>query len=72
MKNKKKIIIYTTNDQIFTLPLIFKICKDLHKKYFIDIYLSKPSFKRKLKVLLVFILFGSMFDLIKFFKKKNN
>ena len=71
-KNKKKIIIYTTKDEIFTLPLILKICKDLHKKYLIDIYFSEPKLKRKIKVFLVFILFGSLGELTKLFKKRVN
>ena len=66
----KKIIIYTANDPLFTLPLIKKICIDLEKQFSIDIFIGKSSFKRKLKVLLVFILFGSVFELFKLFKKK--
>ena len=69
-KNKKRIIIYTTRDEIFTLPIIIKICKDFHKKYFIDIYFGEAKLKRKLKVLLVFILFGSLSELTKLFKKR--
>ena len=66
----KKIIIYTANDALFTLPLIKKICNDLNKNFLIDIFIGKSSFKRKLKVLLVFILFGSLFRLINLFKDK--
>ena len=66
----KKIIIYTVNDELFTLPLIKRICLDFKKKYSIDIFIGKPSFKRKLKVLVVFIMFGSLSSLIKLFKKK--
>jgi len=66
----KKIIIYTVNDPLFTFPLIKKICVDLEKKFSIDILIGKSSFKRKLKVLLVFFLFGSLSVLINLFKKK--
>jgi hypothetical protein len=69
-KNKKKIILYTTNDELFTLPLIKKICIDLNQTFLIDIFIGKPNFKRKIKVLLVFILFGSWSNLINLFKKK--
>jgi len=68
----KKIIIYTVNDELFTLPLIKRICLDFKKKYSIDVFIGKPSFKRKLKVLVVFILFGSLSRLIKLFKKKTS
>jgi hypothetical protein len=66
----KKIIIYTVNDELFTLPLIKKICIDLSKKFSIDIFIGKPTLKRKLKVLLTFVLFGSPFELINLFKKR--
>ena len=69
MKNNKKILIFTTNDSIFTLPVIYKICK-LFKEKKIDIYCVNPEIKRGLKVLLIFLLFGSLTGFIKAFKKR--
>ena len=66
----KKIVLYTVNDELFTLPIIKKICKDFNKKFSIDIFIGKPSFIRKIKVFLVFILFGSFSNLIFLFKKR--
>jgi hypothetical protein len=67
----KKIILYTVNDGLFTLPIIKRICGDLHKKFTIDIFIGKPNFIRKIKVLLVFILFGSLSNLIILFKRRT-
>ena len=69
-KLNKRIIIYATNDELFTIPLIKKICDDFSQIFFIDIFLSKASFKRRLKILIVFILFGSLFKLINLSKNK--
>ena len=68
LSNKKKVLIYTTNDSIFTLPVIFKICKYLKDKK-IDIYLSGPKKIRGIKVLIIFFLFGSLFKFPKLLKK---
>ena len=67
----KKIVLYTVNDELFTLPIIKKICKNFNKKFSIDIFIGKPSFIRKIKVFLVFILFGSFSNLIFLFKKRT-
>ena len=69
-KLNKKIIIYAANDELFTIPLIKKICDDFSQIFSIDIFLSKATFKRRLKILIVFILFGSLFKLINLFKNK--
>ena len=66
--NKKKILIYTTNDSIFTLPVVYKICKYL-KNYKIDIYSVEPKIIRGIKVLTIFFLFGSLFKLLKLTNK---
>ena len=68
LSNKKKVLIYTTNDSIFTLPIIFKICRYLNDKK-IDIYLSGPNKIRGIKVLIIFFLFGSLFKFPKLLKK---
>ena len=66
----KNIIIYTTNDEIVSLHLVNKIVSlERYKDCNIDIFLSKPNFIRKLKVLLVIIFFGSIKEL---FKNKKN
>ena len=69
-KLNKRIVIYAANDELFTIPLIKKICEDFSQFFLIDIFLSKASFKRRLKILIVFILFGSLFRLINLFKNK--
>ncbi len=66
----KKIIIYSAKDKIFTFPILYQISKLLSKKYKIDIYLGETNYKRKIKILLVFALFGSMPGLVKLFFKR--
>jgi hypothetical protein len=67
----KNIIIYTTNDEVVSLHLVNKIVSlDRYKDYNIDIFLSKPNFIRKLKVLLVIIFFGSITELLKNIKNR--
>ncbi|WP_415323951.1 hypothetical protein [Candidatus Pelagibacter sp. Uisw_127] len=66
--NKKKILIYTTNDSIFTLPVVYKICKYLKNKK-IDIYSVEPKLTRGIKVLTIFFLFGSLFKLLRLINK---
>ena len=57
----KRIIIYSTNDEIISLRLVSKIIShDYLKNFNIDIILVKPSFLRKLKIFLVMIFFGSI------------
>ena len=63
----KKIIIYSAKDKIFAFPILYQICKLLSKKYKIDIYLGEASLKRKVKILLVFTLFGSLSKLARLF-----
>ena len=67
----KKIIIYTTDDELVSLKLVNHIvCSDTYKNYKIDIFLSKPNFIRKIKILFVILLFGSIINLFKNIKKK--
>ena len=55
----KKIIIYTTNDQVLSLKLVNNIVSsNILKDYCIDIILTNPNFFRKLKILIVMIFFG--------------
>ncbi len=57
----KNIIIYTTNDKIVSLHLVNKIISlERYKDYKIDIFLTKPSFIRKIKIFLVIFFFGSV------------
>ena len=57
----KKIIIYTTNDQVLSLKLVNNIVSSNYlKDYYIDIILTNPNFFRKLKILIVMIFFGSL------------
>tara|TARA_B100001057_G_scaffold485722_1_gene565824 strand:+ start:36 stop:710 length:675 start_codon:yes stop_codon:yes gene_type:complete len=67
----KNIIIHTTNDEIVSLKLVDKILSDKEfKNYNFDIIVSDTNFLRKLKVLIVIILFGSIARLVKENKNK--
>ena len=67
----KNIIIYTTNDEIVSLKLLDKILSEIEfKKFKFDIIVTNSSFFRKLKVLIVFLFFGSINDLVTRFKNK--
>lgn len=62
----KKIIIYTTEDKIISLHLVNRIISEkIFKDYEFHILLSKPKLVRKLKILLVLIIFGSIKTFIK-------
>ena len=57
----KKIVIYTTNDKVISLRLVDKIISSNYfDDYQIDILLTKASFLRKIKILIVIIFFGSI------------
>ena len=63
---QKKIIIFTTIDSIISIPLVHHIVsQSKYKKFKFDIFLMKSNFIRKIKVLLVIFLFGSIIDLVK-------
>ena len=49
MKRREKVIIFTINDPVFTLPIIDKIIKYLSKKYYVDVYFGKKSLVKVLK-----------------------
>ena len=67
----KNIIIHTTNDEVVSLRLVDKIISDNDfKNCNFDIIVNNSNLIRKLKVLLVFILFGSIKNLLKESKKK--
>ena len=67
----KNVIIHTTNDEIVSLKLVDKILSDKEfKNYNFDIFVGESNFFRKLKVLIVIILFGSIARLIKESKNK--
>jgi hypothetical protein len=62
----KKIIIYTTNDEIISLHLVKQIItNDKFKDYHIDILLTKSNFLRKIKIFIVIMFFGSIKDFLK-------
>ena len=70
---KKKIIIFSTAESLISIPLVHHVIS--HKKYInyeFDIFLTKRNFIRSIKVLLVIIFYGSVFDLIKTFQTKKN
>ena len=67
----KNIIIHTTNDEVVSLKLVDKILSDKEfKNYNFDIIVYNSNFLRKLKVLIVFFLFGSIKRFFKESKKK--
>ena len=69
---KKKIIIFSTADSLISIPLVHHVIS--HKKYNnyeFDVFLTRKSLIRSIKVLLVIIFFGSFFDLIKSFKTRK-
>ncbi len=67
----KNIIIHTTNDEVVSLKLVNEIVSDKEfKNYNFDIIVSNSNFLRKIKVLIVFTLFGSIIRLIKESKNK--
>ena len=60
----RRIIIYTTNDEFLSLKLVDKIISnDIYKNFKIDILITKPNFIRKIKIMFVFLFFGSLKDL---------
>ena len=67
MKNyQKKIIIFSTIDSIISIPLVYHVVSQKkYKKFKFDIIFMKSNFIRKIKVLIVIILFGSIIQLIK-------
>ena len=69
--SKKKVIIYSVNDEIFTFPILYQICKILNQKYLIEIYFGKTKLKRKIKILIIFLLFSSILSFKKLFIKKK-
>ena len=67
----KKVIIYTTKDEVISLHLVNSIVTDpKFENCKIDIKLSNPSFLRKIKILLVIIFFGSIKTFFKNLKNK--
>ena len=67
----KNIIIHTTNDEVVSLKLVNEIVSDKEfRNYNFDIIVSNSNFLRKIKVLIVFTLFGSIIRLIKESKNK--
>ena len=66
----KKVVIYTTEDKVISLQLVYKIISNpKYKDFKFDIYLTKPKMLRKIKIFIVLFLFGSLKD---FFKKLNH
>lgn len=62
---QKKIIIFSTIDSIISIPLVYHVVSQKkYKKFKFDIIFMKSNFIRKIKVLIVIILFGSIIQLI--------
>ena len=64
MTRREKVVIFTINDPVFTLPVISKIIKHLSKKYCIEVYFGKKSLKKILKTILCILFYSSIYDLI--------
>ena len=63
---QKKIIIFSTIDSTISIPLVYHVVSQKkYKKFKFDIIFIKSNFIRKIKVLIVIILFGSIIQLIK-------
>ena len=63
---QKKIIIFSTIDSIISIPLVYHVVSQKkYKKFKFDIIFMKSNFIRKIKVLIVIMLFGSIIQLIK-------
>ena len=69
---KKKIIIYSSNDKLITFPILERIFTTVLKNENVDLFLNKPKFTHKLKVLIVFLLFSSLKDFKLLFKNKSS
>ncbi len=67
---KKSIILYLNNDEIFTFPIAYYLIKKLSAKYNIFIKLGNSSLKKKIKIILIFLLDGSIKKLPKFYYKR--
>ena len=64
--HQKKIIIFSTIDSTISIPLVYHVVSQKkYKKFKFDIIFMKSNFIRKIKVLIVIILFGSIIQLIK-------
>ena len=63
---QKKIIIFSTIDSIISIPLVYHVVSQKkYKKFKFDIIFMKSNFIRKIKVLIVIMLFGSILQLVK-------
>ena len=68
---KKSIMLYLNNDEIFTFPIAYYLIRKLSSKYNFSIKLANTSFKKKIKIILIMLLDGSIKKLYNFYKKKK-
>ncbi len=72
-KFNKKVIIFSTNDKIISIPLVYHIVSQKKfKNVKFDIYFVNSKIIRKIKVLLSVILFGSLQHLLSKFSKSKS
>lgn len=72
-KFNKKVIIFSTNDKIISIPLVYHIVSQKKfKNVKFDIYFINSKIIRKIKVLLSVILFGSLSHLLSKFSKSKS
>ncbi len=67
---KKSIILYLNNDKIFTFPIAYYLIRKLSSKYNIFIKLANTSLKKKIKIILIILLDGSIKKLYNFYNKR--
>ena len=67
----KNIIIYTSEDELISFPIVKKIIKKKKFKNFrFDLIMTKPSFIRKLKVLIIIFFSRSLNELLQLYYKR--
>ena len=71
-KANNKIVIYSTNDNIFTLKVLKWIIEYYNKEHQIDLILENPKKKYFFKYLLCFLLFSNLKQMIKIFFSRIN
>ena len=72
-KFNKKVIIFSTNDKIISIPLVYHIVSQKKfKNIKFDIYFINSKIIRKIKVLLSVVLFGSLPHLLSKFSKSKS
>lgn len=67
---RKNILFLINNDELFTFPIVLFLIKKLEKKFNIYLKLENTSLKKKIKIILILFLDGSLKKINKFYKNK--